>query len=179
MSRVTQVSPENAKNDVKSIYDNIKKNMGGKVPNIFQHMGNSPAVLKGFFGLSDAVGQTSLSPQIRSQIALAVAQANNCQYCLSAHTMIAGKEGLQSQQIIQARKGDATDSKTQAILRFAKLVVEKRGKVTDQDVTALKAAGVNDTEIVEIILVVSLNMFTNYFNHIVDTAVDFPEAPKI
>lgn len=179
MSRVAAVTPEKAKNEVQKIYSDIQKNMGGKVPNIFQHMGNSPAVLKAFFSMADAANQTSLSPQLREQIALAVAQANECQYCLSAHSLLAGKAGIPTPQIMQARKGEAQDPKTNAILQTAKLIVNKRGKVTDQDVANLKKAGVSDTEIVEIILVIIQNMFTNYFNHIVDTKVDFPEAPKL
>lgn len=179
MPRSAPVTPEQAKNEVKETYATIKKNMGGKVPNIFQYMGNSAAVLNGFFSLSKAAEQTSLSPQLRSQIALVVAQTNDCNYCLSAHTAIASAQGIQLQETILARKGEAHDKKTQAILQFAKQVVEKRGKVSDQEVKSLKNAGVSDQELVEIILVINMNMFTNYFNHIIDTPIDFPAAPKL
>lgn len=179
MPRTAKIPVEKAKSDVKQIYATIEKHMGGKVPNIFQHMGNSAPVLKGYFGLSDAINLTSLSPQLREQIALVIAQANQCNYCLSAHTTISKSIGLPQQQIMQARKGDATDPKTQAILRFVKLVVEKRSHVSDQEVAALKAAGVSDAELVEIIMVININMFTNYFNNIIGTEVDFPEAPKL
>lgn len=178
MTRVKPIQEDTAEAEVSVIYKGIKSKMG-KVPNIFLNMGNSPAVLKGYLGLSDAAGHTSLSPKLRELIALTVGQANNCGYCLSAHTAIAQGSGVSDQEILSARKGAAKDAKTQAILAFAKIVVEKKGLVTDQDVATLKAAGVSDSEIVEIILVITLNIFTNYFNHITDPKIDFPVAPKL
>lgn len=179
MPRLATIAPDQAKDDLKPIYDDIKKHMGGKVFNIFQNMGNSPITLKAFVDLSTAGAHTSFNPKVRELIALVVAQANNCQYCLSAHTAGGTAVGLDSKQIIEGRKGESADAKTKAILNFAKIVVEKRGKVTEQDVTTLKSAGVSDKEVVELILLIVVNMFTNYFNHIVDPKVDFPEAQKI
>jgi uncharacterized peroxidase-related enzyme len=178
MARITPVTPEKAEGEIKDIYADIKKNLG-KVPNIFQYMGNSATMLQSFFNINEVLNHSSLSPKLRSLIALAVAQANECNYCLSAHTTIAGGQGLQSNEIINARKGESQDAKTRAILHFTKLVVEKRGKVSDQDVKALKAAGVDDRALVEIILTINLNMLTNYFNHIVDTPIDFAAAPEL
>lgn len=179
MPRIATIAPDQAKDDLKPIYDDIKKHMGGKVFNIFQNMGNSPVTLKAFMDLSTAGTHTGFDAKQRELIALVVGQANGCQYCLSAHTAGGGMVGLDSKQILAARKGDSTDPKTKAVLNFSKIVVEKRGKVTEQDVSALKAAGVTDKEVVELIHLIVVNMFTNYFNNIVDTKVDFPEAPKI
>jgi len=178
MSRVNQVTPEKASGKVKDFYEAIQKKMG-RIPNIFLNMGNSPAVLEGYLSLSDAVGHTSLSPQLREQIALAVGQANHCNYCLSAHTTIAKGAGIADNDIIKARQGQSHDPKIQSILKFVKHVVETRGNINNHDVSNLKAAGVTDHELVEIILVIAINMFTNYFNHITDPKVDFPEAPAI
>lgn len=178
MSRIAAVLPEKANPEIKGIYAELQKKMG-KIPNIFQNMANSPTVLKGFLALSDAIATTSLSPQLREQIALVVAQTNQCNYCLSAHSAIGSMIGLKEPDVILARKGQAHDPKTQAILAFAKAVVEKRAKIVDQDVAKLKAAGVTDTELTEIILVITINMFTNYFNHITDPVIDFPKAPEL
>lgn len=178
-SRVKAVVPANAQGDVKHLYANIQRSMGGHIPNIFQIMGNSVAALKGFLALSEAVNETSLHPHMRSQISLIVAQTNDCQYCLSAHTMIAGNMGLKSDQIMQARRGEAKDPKAKALLNFVKQVVEKRGQVSDQEVNALKKMGVSDQELVEVMLAITLNMFTNYFNNVMGTEIDFPEAPEL
>lgn len=176
--RLNPVAPESADGEVKQLYQLIQQKMNG-VPNIFRNMGNSPAVLKGYFALSDAVGQTSFSPQLREQIALAVGQANSCNYCLAAHTLISKSTGLSDNDIMQARRGLSSNAKDAAILAFVKKVVDKQGNVTDEDVAELKAAGVSDKELVEIILVITVNMFTNYFNHITGTEIDFPQAPTL
>lgn len=178
MSRTKAATPENATGELKSIYDDIKKNMG-KVPNIFQHMGNSPVALQGFLALNQALSKTSLSPKLREKIALIVAQENNCNYCLSAHTAIGKATGISDDEISDARHGKASDSKSQEILHFAKLVIDKKGHVSNDDVEKLKKAGVSDTELVEIILAIQVNLFTNYFNHINDTTIDFPLAANL
>jgi len=178
MSRVKAVTLEEAKEDVKGLYSQIEKKMG-RIPNIFLNMGNSPVVLKSYLALSDLAGQTNLDPKVREKIALIVGQTNQCQYCLAAHTAISKGIGLKDQEIIQARHGESQDPKTQAILNFAKTVIENRGHVSNQDIASLKAAGVSDKEMIEIILLTVLNIFTNYFNHITDPKIDFPVAPEL
>lgn len=178
MTRVKPVTMQEAKEDVKEIYKNLEKKMG-KVLNIFQNMGNSPAVLKAYLSLSEAANQTTLSPKLREEIALIVGQTNHCQYCLSAHTAIAKGLGIKEQDILNARQGESKDPKDQAILKFVKAVVESRGRIQNQDIANLKAAGVNDTELVEILLLINLNMFTNYFNLVTDPKIDFPLAPEL
>lgn len=178
MDRIQSKGKESASTQVREIYQNIEKKLG-RVPNIFLNMGNSAAVLQGFFGLSDAADKTSLNPKLREQISLVVSQANNCNYCLSAHSAIAKAAGLNDESILQARKGEAQDTKTQAILNFAKTIVDKKGHLSSSEVEKLKSAGINDTELVEIILIVSLTMFTNYFNNITEPKVDFPIVSEL
>lgn len=178
MTRVKPVSVEEAKGEVKDIYHSLQEKMG-KVFNIFQNMGNSPATLNGFLALSGAAEQTSISPKLREQIALIVGQSNHCQYCLSAHTAIAKGQGLSEQEIMKARQGESSNAKDHAILKFAKYIVENRGNVSNQEIASLKAVGVNDTEIVEIVLIVVVNLFTNYFNLVTDPKIDFPLAPDL
>ena len=178
MSRIPAINPDSATGELKTIYDGMKKSIG-KVPNIFKHMGNSPAVLQSFLAFSQSLNNTSLSPQLREQIALVVGQENKCGYCLSAHSAIGKGAGLNDDQIQKARDGESDNPKTRAILHFAKVVVDKRGHVNDADVDALKHVGVSDAEIVEIILAIQVNMFTNYFNHIIDPTIDFPLATNL
>ncbi len=121
MSRVKPVSLEEAKNEVKTIYQDFEKKLG-KIPNIFLNMGNSAAALQAFLGLHAAVDQTSLSSLLKEQIALIVGQTNHCQYCLSAHTAIAKSLGVKEQDILKARHGESLDLKSQAILKFLWIV---------------------------------------------------------
>ena len=178
MSRVKPVTVEEAKGEVKELYHSLQQHMG-KVFNIFLNMGNSAATLKGFLSLSDAASHTHLNPKLREQIALSVGQANHCQYCLSAHSAIAKSQGMSQEEILKSRFAESTHIKDSAILKFAKQVVDNRGNVSNQDVASLKAAGVDDTEFVEIVFIILLNMFTNYFNHITDPKIDFPLAPEL
>ncbi len=179
MSRLKSVDPKTVENnETKTSFDKIEKQMG-RIPNIFLTMGNSPAALKAYINLSEAVNETSLSPKLRELIALTVGQANGCEYCLSAHTAISSTLKIPDQEVIMARRGEAQDPKTKAILHFVKEAVEKRGRISSNQFDQLKKAGVSDQEVAEIVTALTLNMFTNYFNLITDTTVDFPNAPKL
>lgn len=178
MSRIKPVDAKEAKGEVKDLYQALEKKMG-KVINIFLNMGNSPVALKAFLDLSEAANHTSIPPKLREQIALIVGQTNQCNYCLSAHTAVAKMLGMNENEILKARNGESQQPKDAAILKFAKKVVENRGHVSDQDVNDLKAKGVNDKELVEIVMLIIVNMFTNYFNLIADTKIDFPAAPEL
>jgi uncharacterized peroxidase-related enzyme len=178
MTRMNPTNKDNANPKVKEIFQKINTKLG-KVPNIFLNLGNSEAALSGYMGLSESVSKTSLDPKLIEKLALVVGQTNNCHYCLSAHSVIAKGLGIEEADIIKAREAHANDAKSEAILQFAKNVVQKRGLVSDQEVSNLKAAGVNDKELAEIILIISLNIFTNYFNHITGTKIDFPLAPEL
>jgi uncharacterized peroxidase-related enzyme len=144
-----------------------------------KNMGNSPTVLKAYLALAQAAASTNFSPQLREKIALTVGQVNGCQYCLSAHSLLARNAGVAAPDILKAREGFASNPKEQAILKFAKTIVDKKGSVSDQDVQELKKQGVSDKELVELILIVNESIFTNYFNIITGSEVDFPQAPPL
>lgn len=175
MTRVNSVTEDEASPKVKLIYNLIKKN-NGRIPNIFLNMGNAPSVLEAFISLSDAASHSTFTPLLAEKIALAVSQTNQCNYCLSAHTALGKATGLNDAAINNARKALTEPPKEQAILQFAKALVEKRGKVTNEDISNLKKAGVNNEEMLEIVLHVMVTMFTNYFNHVTDPQIDFPEV---
>lgn len=148
----------------------------GVVPNLFRLVANSPAALEGYLNLSGALGKGTLPAATRERIALAVAEANRCGYCLSAHTYL-GKNlaGLSESEMIANRKGSSEDAMASAAVTFAAQVVSKRGHVGTDAVAAVKAAGYSDAQIVEIVLHVALNTWTNYINSVAGTEIDFPE----
>ena len=147
----------------------------GVVPNLFRVVGNSPAALEGYLGLNGALGKGELEAATRERIALAVAEVNGCDYCLSAHTYL-GKNlaKLSDAEIAAYRDGISTDSKADAAVRFAVKLVKARGHVSDIDVQAVKKAGYNDAQVIEIVLHVALNTLTNYVNEVAKTEIDFP-----
>jgi len=177
MTRIAPVTPENTTPETAAILAQVKKKMG-TVPNLVSTMANSAATANAYLGFSGALSGT-LTPKLRERLALVTGQANDCGYCLAAHTLIGKGAGLSDDEIIAAREGTAGDPADAAAVAFAKQVVEKRGRVSDQDVQALKSAGYSDGEITEIVANVALNLFTNYFNHVTDPVIDFPVAPEL
>ena len=147
----------------------------GSAPNLFRVVGNSPAALEGYLGLNGALAKGKLEAKTRERIALAVAELNGCDYCLSAHAAL-GKNlaRLDDAEIAANREGGSSDPKADAALRFAAKIVTSRGHVSDADVHAVKTAGYDDAQVIEIVLHVALNTLTNYVNEVAKTEIDFP-----
>ena len=122
------------------------------------------------------LGSGNLTPQVREQIAITVSNANGCQYCASAHTAIAKNLGLDAIDLTDNLEGYSKDPKVEAALQFARTVIAKRGWVNDTEVQRVRDAGYAGGEIVEIIATIANTMFTNYFNHIAQTELDFPKV---
>ena len=147
----------------------------GSVPNLFRLVGNSPAALEGYLGLSGALAKGVIGAKTRERIALTVAEHNGCDYCLSAHTYL-GKNlaKLDDAEITANRSGASNDPKADAAVRFAARVARERGKISDADFAAVRLAGYSDAQIIEIVQHVALNTWTNYFNEVFQTEIDFP-----
>ena len=147
----------------------------GVVPNLFHLVSNSPAAFEGYLSLSGALNKGALAAPTRERIALAVAEINGCDYCLSAHTYLAKNLAkLADAEITANRNGVSNDPKADAAVRFAAKVTQARGHVSDDDVRAVKLAGYDDAQVVEIVLHVALNTWTNYINEVAKTEIDFP-----
>ncbi len=152
----------------------VKKQLG-MAPNLFRLVANSPAALEGYLGMSGALGHGTLPAQTRERIALAVSELNGCDYCASAHTYLAKNVAkLDDAEITANRNGASNDPKADAAVKFASKVVRERGHVTEDDVRAVKHAGYDDAQIVEIVQHVALNTWTNYINEVAKTEIDFP-----
>ncbi len=147
----------------------------GATPNMFKAVANSPAALQSMWAAFGALGKGTIGAPLGEQIAVAIANRNRCEYCLSAHTVLGQNAGVSAADMAAAPEGKSTDAKTAAALAFALKVVEQRAQVGAADVDALRKAGFNDEQIVEILAHVALNLFTNYVNVAFDIPVDFPK----
>jgi uncharacterized peroxidase-related enzyme len=158
------------------LLDAVKKQLG-VVPNLFRLVSNSPAALEGYLSLSGALGKGALPAATRERIALAVAEINGCDYCLAAHAYL-GKNlaKLDDAEITANRNGGSNDAKADAAVRFAAKVARERGRVSEDDVRAVKLAGYDDEQVIEIVLHVALNTWTNYINEVAQTDIDFPNV---
>lgn len=146
----------------------------GVVPNMFKAVANSSAALASMWGSFGALGGGKLGARLGEEIAVAVANANACEYCLAAHTALGKKAGASADEMAAAQVGRSSDQRTQAALTFALKVVRDRAQVDEADVAALKSAGFDDEGVVEILAHVALNLFTNYINVALKVPVDFP-----
>lgn len=173
MAQVSLIDPASSAAAVKPTLDKINGAFG-VVPNMFKAVANSPAALASMWGSFGALGGGKLGARLGEEIAVAVANANSCEYCLAAHTALGRKAGASSDEMAAAQAGESSDPRTQAALTFALKVVRDRGAITDADVAALKTAGFDDEGVVEIIAHVALNLFTNYVNVALNVPVDFP-----
>jgi len=173
MSRISLIDPRNATSDRRALLDQIQSAFGA-TPNMFRAVANSPAALRSMWGSFGALGAGVIPAALGEKIAVAVADRNACEYCLAAHTALGRKAGASAEEMSAAQAGRSTDAKTAAALRFALRLVEARGQMTDADVDAVREAGFDDEEIVEIIAHVALNLFTNYVNVALAVPVDFP-----
>ena len=174
MARLTAINPDEATGKTKELFHAIKGKLG-MVPNMMRTMGNSPAFLESYLNLSGALGGGSLGAKTGELIALTVSQANACDYCLSAHTYIgANLVKIDTDTLNAARSGNSSDAKTEAILKFAQVLVSKKGLISDSDLETVKSTGVTEGEVGEIVGHVALNIMTNYFNNTAKTDIDFP-----
>jgi uncharacterized peroxidase-related enzyme len=174
MSRIPAVDSASTTNPVKSLLDGVQKGLGA-TPNMFKVAANSPSVLEALVSFFGAVGKGHLNAKTREAIALTVSEIDGCDYCLSAHSAFGKGAGLTDADLDQARSGAASDPKLAATLAFARRIVEKRGHL-DEDLAAIRRAGLSDAEILEVIANVGLTTFTNYLNDVTGTDIDFPRV---
>jgi uncharacterized peroxidase-related enzyme len=172
------IHPDAAQGDLKGLYAAVTQTFGA-VPNFVQAMGNSPALLGGFLGLYGGLSKGSIDAATAERIALAMSEANSCQYCVSAHSALAEGAGLSSDEIAAARHGTSADAHAAAAVRFARAVLDNKGHVTAGEVDAVRSAGYDDAQIAEIIGHVGLNTLLNYFGKASRIDIDFPRVPAL
>lgn len=175
MSRINVVDPKTTTGAARTLLDAVQSQLG-VTPNLFRVLANSPKALEGFLGLYGAAGGFALDEATRERVALVVAESNACQYCVSAHTAIGRGAGLSNEEMLLNRNGSSSDVRAGAAVALAKALNESVGGITTAELDAARAAGLSDREIVEIIAVVVLNIFTNIINKASQVEIDFPKV---
>jgi len=175
MSRVQIVDPQTATGDARRLLDAVQSQLGA-TPNFIRVLANSPKALEGFLGLYGATAGFALDKPLQERIALAVAEGNACEYCVSAHTAIGRHAGLSNAEMLLNRQGTSADARAAAVVAFAKALNDNLGGITASEFDAARAAGLSDREIVETIAVVTLNIFTNIIGKATRVDIDFPNG---
>lgn len=173
MPRIATLQRTSADSTTATTLDAIKAKLG-MVPNLFSTFARAPAALQAYLGFDAALRKGKLTERQREIISLAVGQANSCQYCVSAHTALAKLAGLTENEVRDARAGGGRDRLEAATAALALQIVQKRGNISDSDFEAAKAAGIDESMMVEILSNVALNVLTNYTNNFARTEIDFP-----
>lgn len=175
MSRINLITNEHADEELLTLYHAITKQFG-KVPNFIKVFANSPTALKAFLGLYTIANEGSLDTQTKNRIALALAQHNECQYCVSAHTTFGSIAGLTGAEMEANREGSSQDAKGEVAVKFAKALAEHKGKVTAAELSSIRKAGFSESDIVEIITHVGMNIMVNIIGRASRVAIDFPKV---
>jgi uncharacterized peroxidase-related enzyme len=176
MSRIPVPAIEHVPAKSQALLAAVKGQLG-TVPNMYRIIGHSPAALEAFLGFYRALDKGDVDQLTRERIALAVAEANGSDYCLSAQTYRVRRGAmLDDAEITANRSGASNDIKADAAVRFAAKVARERGQVSEADVETMKRAGYLDAEIVEVIANVAINVFANIINEALKTDIDFPRV---
>lgn len=178
MQRIHSVEPQHAEGRAKQLLASVEQAFG-VVPNAAKVMANSPAVLESFLALSTAMGGVGIGEKLHHQIKLATSETNACSYCTSILCTMGPAAGLTAADLVEGRSAEAHSARANAALKFAKAVMERKGKVGDDDLRAVRKAGFGDAEIVEIVASVVVGCFTNFLNNVAETTLDIPEAPAL
>lgn len=178
MARIQPVDKSKTDSATTELLDGVEKKLG-MVPNLISTMANSTVVAHAYLGFSQSLSTGTLPARLREQIALVVGETNRCDYCVAAHTVLGQQAGLSEDETRDARGVNSENDRERAALEFARKIVTERGHVSDADVQSIRDAGYSDGEIAEVVANVALNIFTNYFNHVADTEIDFPVAPSL
>jgi uncharacterized peroxidase-related enzyme len=176
MSRIVIPAVQNATGATAEVYGRVRKIAGGSVPNLFAALGHlAPATLNAVLDAEGALASSSLSRQDLETIKLLVSEQTGCDYCVAAHVMLGKMTGLSQDALKNIREGHATgDARRDALVRFVLNLQTTRGTISDSEFAAIRAAGYSDTQLAEISLAIAMTIFTNTFNRINDTDVDFP-----
>ncbi len=178
MPRINPIDPSAATGDAATHLATVRKMLGG-TPNLFTTVAHSPAALGALLGMLANLGKGVIGGKTGELIAVTVANANRCGYCLAAHTALGLGAGLSPSALDSARSAQAADARTAALLTLAAAINKSRGQIDDATLAAARAAGVTDAQIVEVVAFVALNVFTNYLNNVAKTTIDFPEIPLV
>jgi uncharacterized peroxidase-related enzyme len=175
MSRLSVPNLEFATGPPGQIYAQIKKAIGS-VPNTFAAIAaHGPGALRSVLAADAVLATGTLTKRDQEVIKLVISAAGGCDYCVAAHNHLAKLAGVKPEALKQIRDGQPTgDAKSDALVGFVSKLARSSGTVSDDDFAAIKAAGYSDAQLVEISLAFATTVFTNVFNRINDTEIDFP-----
>ncbi len=160
-----------------AIFDSLEKAVGF-VPNLYATMATSENALKNFLDFANS--NSSLNTKEKEVINLAVSEFNQCQYCLSAHTAIAGMNGYTQEQINELRIGVATfDERLDALAKLSRNIAVNKGEASPELVSNFLASGWTKENLIDTVIQIGEITITNYLHKLTNVPVDFPVAQSL
>lgn len=160
-----------------AIFSQLENGLGF-VPNLYAFYAKNETALEDYLNLQNR--KTTLNKKEKEIVNLVVSQYNDCYYCQSAHTVIAGLNGFNNDQILEIRQGSAKfDAKLDALAKFTLAAVSSKGKVTSQDRENFFNAGFDEANLIDVVINIGDKMMSNYIHNMAGFEVDFPNAPKL
>lgn len=177
MSNLKPLTIDAAPAGSRELLQNVKQKYGF-VPNLLGNMAHAPALLKSYLTLAGLFDETSLSPTERQIVLLATSVHHRCEYCVAAHTAIAGMQNVPQDVVSALRDGvPIADSRLQALRQFAEQIVETRGWPSDESSQRFMDAGYTEAQVLEVLVGIGMKTLSNYTNHIAGTPLDEQFAP--
>jgi uncharacterized peroxidase-related enzyme len=173
MPRISAIDPQQAQGEAQDFLAAIQGKFNA-TPNFFRTIAHAPAMGRAFAAFNAALTGTRLSTEQRELIALTQAGFHGCPYCSAYHVYAAGKAGVSKAQAMAWLQGAASVPSDQALARFVRAVLAQRGRLSDADLQSFAQAGFDEGHMVEVMAVISANVFTNFINLAAQTEVDFP-----
>lgn len=177
MTKFKVPTREEVSENNKAIFDNLQKGLGF-VPNLYAYYAKNETALGDYLALQNR--KSTVSAKEREIINLVTSEINSCQYCLSAHTVLGKMNGFTDEQIIEVRKGSVSfDNKLDALAKFAKAVVEGKGRIDNTVKDNFFAAGYSESNMIDVIIVIGDKIISNYIHNLTGFKIDFPIAKQL
>ncbi|HLU61372.1 MAG TPA: carboxymuconolactone decarboxylase family protein [Gammaproteobacteria bacterium] len=161
-------APEGSRDVLSSVEDH------GGVSNLLRVLAHSPSALRAFVAMNKLVEDCDMSPAERRVALLAASAANGCEYCLAADAADAGRAGLDEETVQAIRDGEPIENneRFESLRVFVTGMVERRGRLSDEEVRDFIEADFQEGNIVDIAFIVAMKTLSNYVNHIARTPLD-------
>jgi uncharacterized peroxidase-related enzyme len=173
MTQFTVHTAESAPAASRPMLEGLNRSFGF-VPNLFALFAESPAALRGALAIYEAFSRSSLTATEQQLVMLAVSEANDCNYCVAAHSTLAKRLAKVDPALVAAtrRRESLSDAKLDALVTFTRKVVEQRGRLSEADLAAFLEAGYTKAQVIEVLLGVGMKTFNNYVDHIAHTPLN-------
>lgn len=173
MTQFTAYTAQTAPAASRPLLEGLGRSLGF-VPNLFGVFAESPAALRGGLAIYEAFMSSSLSPVEQQIVMLAASEANDCEYCVAAHSMLAKRFVKVDPTVVDAvrRRAPFADARLDALAVFTRRIVEQRGLLSGAEVDAFLATGYTRAQVIEVLLGVGMKTFNNYVDHIAHTPLN-------